>query len=545
VSTRHHSGEASGSWILVVAWLLLLAAVAAVLWRDYDAFELGAYSDDARYFRLASALAFEDDYSLATGPGPRQERIYPFVFPLALSAVVRLRPHDLQAANAIATVATMASLSMLFWGWPLLAPGASRRSGLAVAALTGLSPLVLSYARMVMSEALFTALVLAAFLWTEGCLRTGQPRSAGRLLLLGALLACVVFCRPVGITLTLAIALRCAWERLSLADWGALAAGALAVVGSALLWTPYALHDVLPGTAMRHLQRAPQQDASAGDSITARIGLAARAYGGQELRLALLPLGGGEHEERVARRLALPWLPAAVPWMISAATLLGFVVRRRGASVSATVLLFEALYIAVLLLWPFREARLLVPIWPFLAYQFVTGIGFAASLPARLLRGRHSQRRFFTGARTVAAASLLLASFVAALRPANDSRLHVRDFAGEGRWFRAHSRDSAVILCRESIPLYLHTGRSTVEASDFHSAAELARAVDLYRIDYIVVGPAKEWREDGGRSYDQLTADVLLPFAEELVREHKAEVVRAADPHELVSVYHILRQHPG
>jgi len=527
--------------ILLLGWLAVLLLVGALTWRDYDAFQFGAYQDDARYLLLGRSLTSASEYSLATGPGPVLRTSYPFLFPAVLAVLSHFAPGNFAAGKIVAALATLVSISLLFWGWPVLAPGSSRRWGLVVAALFGLSPLVLAHARVVMSDALFTALALSALLLVEKVV--AGRRSFSWLLALGVASACAFSCRLIGLALLLAVVARCALARPSLSPrgWAAFAIGVLAVVAVPLVSTSYAPRNFLPTKALSTLRRPSERGFDArNDRLLYRVFFGVREYGGQLFREALVPLGGGEGEARLAQRLGVPGLPALLSALVTAVLLVGAAQRRRGWRLCSSALLFEAAFIAVLMLWIFRMPRFLIPILPFLLFQLLGGLGWLAQGAVAMLGGDRAGRvSAFRAAAAGAALVLLPISVAKATRRAENSRYCVRDFEVEAGWLRDHTTPTSLVVARDSIALHLYARRPTIEAKFFPSAPELERAVVAYGIDYIVVAPEADWRHDGGRRYDPLMRDVVLPFSERLVREGRAELVFASPPADLLRIYRL------
>jgi hypothetical protein len=530
----------------VAVWLVLLGVITACTWRDYDSFQVGAYLDDAKYAHLARTIASGEEYSLRTGPGPAMTTSYPFVFPLVLSAVARLDPGDPAAGRVLSLLATLIAASLIFWGWPLVVPGAARFWGPLVAFLYGLSPATLAHARMLMTEALFTALSLGALMMTESCVRRGQSASATRFAILGLLLAATWFCRIIGVSLVVAVVVRLLWVRGSVPrrGWVALSAAILALPIGVAGATSYTVGDLIPSKALKRFRQpssTPGLDVGE-DSLLQRIGWSAAAYGGREIRLALIPAGGGEREQRLATVLGMPSLPALVAWSVSGLVLIGYALQFRGAGMSPTALLFQGLFAAILLAWPFRLPRFLVPIQPLLVYQLLCAVGWLAALGVGPLLGRRDRAgRVAVIAVAAAACGLLVASVWNAASPAQDTRVHVRDFEIEARWLRDNTAPAALVLGLESITVRLRTGRPTIDARFFGSRQSIERAITEFEVDYFLIGPAVDWRNSGAPQYDRFTAEILLPAAEQLTRSGRLELAFSSTPADKVRIYRVRR----
>jgi hypothetical protein len=278
------------------------------------------------------------------------------------------------------------------------------------------------------------------------------------------------------------------------------------------------------------------------DSLLQRIGWSAAAYGGREIRLALIPAGGGEREQRLATVLGMPSLPALVAWSVSGLVLIGYALQFRGAGMSPTALLFQGLFAAILLAWPFRLPRFLVPIQPLLVYQLLCAVGWLAALGVGPLLGRRDRAgRVAVIAVAAAACGLLVASVWNAASPAQDTRVHVRDFEIEARWLRDNTAPAALVLGLESITVRLRTGRPTIDARFFGSRQSIERAITEFEVDYFLIGPAVDWRNSGAPQYDRFTAEILLPAAEQLTRSGRLELAFSSTPADKVRIYRVRR----
>jgi hypothetical protein len=185
-------------WACLMAFTVLLAA------RNWRGFQIGVYQDDAEYAVLARSLVHSPAYGLINAPGEPAASRYPFGYPLALAPFAALFPNSLDALRGPSLIASLLNVSILFWGWKLLNPSGSRFWAAAVAVVYALSPLVLGAATMVMSEAVFSALALLAFLLAR------RSRGSGLLnvcltVALGALLTLVVCTRTVGLLVPIAL----------------------------------------------------------------------------------------------------------------------------------------------------------------------------------------------------------------------------------------------------------------------------------------------------------------------------------------------------
>src|SRR5581483_3816510 len=208
---RERSTTAAPSGLQIALWVCVLLASLVLFFYKYSEFQIGAYHDDATYIVLAQSLVHSDTYGLIDRPGEPGSTQFPFGFPLLLSPIVRLFPDNLDALRSISFLATLINISLLFWGWHLFSRRRSYWWGLAIAALFGLSPLVVDESRMVMSEPVFLTFCLVALLLAEQAVQ--HRESAAWTLWMGISLFFVLFIRTIGFTLVIPIFAYLFWKR--------------------------------------------------------------------------------------------------------------------------------------------------------------------------------------------------------------------------------------------------------------------------------------------------------------------------------------------
>lgn len=520
------------------AWLVLLAVLTALSLRGFGQFQLGTYDDDGMYAMLARSLVFSGTYDVRTGPAsPPRPNAYPFVFPLVLTPAIAWAPDTYEQLTLPSLLATLINISLLFWGWPLLARNRSRGWALVVAALYALNPLTIGHTNMVMSEAVFTTFTLSALLTAEAAAR--QP-ALWRFVLLGFLAASALFTRTVGLVLVVAVA----WRVLGGVPMGALRravpmiAGGLLLIVPVLVLTPVGARDLIP---VRYVARRIEDVQAARrngemEAAVKRAGGRLREYATGLLREAVVPIGGGLREADMADRLGLPILPWLLGGLTTALIVIGAVATRVEQRLTPAVLLFELLYLATIVAWPYATVRFLSPILPFLIFQLLTGVQRVAqaALPAGARRGRLP-----LAAAACLAAALAIGSLWKNLSPAAPSVRFARDFRREGEWLRRHTTPDAVVMTEYPLAIRLHSDRTTVAAPQVTSAGALLAQLDAYAVRFVEVGPKLEWRVDGQREYGAYTRDTLLPLLEQLQEEGRLRLVYASDPHDLVRIYQV------
>lgn len=525
---------------LIAAWLLLLCAIAALSLRGWGSFQVGVYQDDAVYSVMARSIATGGPYGQVTDPESPWPAKYPFVFPLLLAPVVALFPAEPVAATVVSLLATLANVSLLLWGWPWLSPTTSRWWGFAVAALYGISPLAIGHTRMVMSEPAFLTFALAALILTERCVAR-PSRAAAESLLLGIMVTGAVFTRLVGAALAVAVVLRIGlaagrWAPGILARAGAAGIGALALV---LLLTPVDLNGMAPARYLEELDGILEQTSIAPGS-SSRLDLllvVTRGYVIEDVPRILIPAGGGKRGRALAERLGLPALADVVGVAVTAVVLVGLWRVVRMGALAPSVVLFQGIYFAGLLFWPWHGGRYLYPIQPFLFMQFLAGVGAVGAISTRLPIVDAALRR--RGA-DIAVVGCWLGLFAVLLWKSwtlEGTGPHTRDFRIGATWLRDHSPPGAVVMARYPEAIHLYSGRVTVHPR--RSRQDLDRLVTERPVDFVLVGPNLAWSSTGSLAYDGHTARVLLPWLEKHRARGSVTVVYESAPRDLVRVYRI------
>lgn len=520
-----------------VGWLALLALVAALSLRSHGAFQLGAFHDDAKYVLLARSLFGSDSYGVHTGATEPVPQPYPFGFPLLLLPLERMCADQLDCLTLLPLAATLANVTLLFWGWPLLSGTRSRWWGLAVASGYALHPWTITQTNMVLSEPVFMTLVLGVLLLTERCAPRAAPRSA-TLVALGWLLAWAPFVRSSGIVLWPVVAFRILWRSSDARRRGlALIAGVGLLLLPVLATTSVALSDLFPYRYVESIIWPSMRGREpAEDSLAVRLTRSVEAYASQFIRLSVLPFGGGEQERVLGQRLGIDDLPRALALCLTATVLIGAFARPR---LAPSVLLFEIAHAVVTLSWYVRNTRLLYPIQPFLLFQFLLGIRLLLqlALPQRFL--------FRLGVslpdRIIAAMVATLAALATArsAQPHAPSTQHTRDYRAGTTWLREHSPADAVVMAEESFTVHLYARRTVVLPPLARSADELRAALAREGVDYVLLAPWGTWREDGQLDYTASAAQRLVPQVRELAARGELQRVYESAPREKVEVFQV------
>ena len=554
--------------IQVVIWGALLVVAVILSLNDYQSFQLGTYRDDTFYTVLAQSLVHSDQYGLINVPGEQPGAPpFPFGYPFLLAPFVLLFPDNLHAMKTLSLIATLLNATLLFWGWHWF----SHRSywwGIAVVGLYVLSPLTVDHTRMVMSESVFTTFCLVAMLLTEQAARGEQNRWWS--LLMSVTLTFVAFTRTVGLVLVITVFAyllfrmgKRVWKELIL-----IVVMMILLVGVVVGITPVQASSLLPLRYLRERNAsfliglgAGITSADPGDlltpeylkedeTLTGRERLnsgalledflvdGAKRHIGQDLRQAVLPVGGGATEQALSERMGIPSLPILMGFLTFGLIALGYFrwFAKEGLSVFN---LFAILYFGALLLWNWIGPRLLYPIQPQLHLGFLLGIE-AVLFWITSFGNRDVSHKFGNALLASAVLILLLLSIHGSLNIDN-ARLHVGDLPTRTNWLKANATPSDILMTEEPQLDFLYSGRKTVrQPESLASAGELEAFLVEHNIDYILVAPQIKWRPDYIPTYSERTTR-LLPQIATLISENRISVVYSSE-RDLVKVFSIQPQ---
>lgn len=417
---------------------------------------VGVFQDDGLYVILAKSLATGEGYRYLNLPGAPNATHYPPVYPAFLSALWKLYPAFpgnvtlFKFANA-ALVGVAAALACRFAMKRLaFGPGAALAAAILFTACTP----VLLLSVMVMSEPLFLVVLFASLLCGERAADAPTSRNAVLAALAGALLAHV---RTLGLLVVPALALVLLMRRQWRAAIIASATGAVAMLPWQL-WVRSHAHEVPAvfsgkyGSYVGWLGDAVRSDGITFLWATAMHNVGALASYGMEAT-------------------ATDGLPAVLRYAaVSALALLlicGLIRLGKLAPVTAS---FVAVYLGVVLIWPFSPPRFLFGIWPLM--------GMAFALAAEwLVNGSHSTSRSALRAGRVAGAVpavLLLFGYLSynwsaiAGKAWDQLQKGTADRAQPlAEWVVRNAPPNAVVATDDDALIYLYTGRQALPTGRF------------------------------------------------------------------------------
>ena len=340
------------------------------------------------YLALAESLATGRGYTLYQAPLYAPSNIWPPVFPLGLSAVIRMFGLDLLAlkiAMALLGLGTLVAVYLLF---TRVRP---TRWALTIVSLTALSPLYFSFSHQTMADLPILLCVVLALTGMDRWFRVGCPIGGGAFwLAVGAVtLGCMTKLQAV---VLLAVPLvhyfanrkvRPPLSAKSVVAFCGAASIALAAWTVRGAWLERAGYHQSP--QIYYVSSAAAPDAGTGSGVTVQIndmfGRSASAIAKtvvENARWRLLP----NLAEEVAPPLSLtPWRSGAVPgWailLLSMTVLLpvaiGWVVQCRKREILIST--FYALHLLTILAAPyFANPRYLVCLIPFTFFYFLVGM---------------------------------------------------------------------------------------------------------------------------------------------------------------------------
>ncbi|MFQ5746463.1 MAG: ArnT family glycosyltransferase [Gemmatimonadota bacterium] len=359
------SAEVVGRGLPASTWLFVIIGVhlaLGLLLFDPTLFPGG---DNATYMVLGDAIRTGRGYVDLYLPGAPLHTKYPPLFPLWLAGLGEFG--GLQVFKASALVLTGIAVYLTY---RLGARACGRVQGLAGAALVAVSPVVLEYSHVVLSEALFTVLVLAALLALDADARRVRLGGVG-------LAAAAFFTRSAGLPLLIAVPLFALARRERRL---AVLSGIVAVlaIGGWSVYQSVATPDQ-PGYLQQLLLVNPYDPARGPVDVA---GLLTRAavnfwrYVSAELPGAFGSRGGN----------GLGGISTAGLGIMGAGLALVGWSRAMSERVSVQGL-FVALYVLLIVLWPevWTDRRFLLPILPVVVLYLIRGAERVGSARGRRL----------------------------------------------------------------------------------------------------------------------------------------------------------------
>lgn len=433
----------------VLAGGVLLVATLVAWWASMP-YVVGVWHDDGVYALLGRAIATGHGFHYTQLPGAPAATHYPPLYPLVVAAVWRVAPSfpdNIAAFLAVnAMLVGVAALGAFRFARTALAWRDERAAAFALAAT--LTTPVLALSGAVLSESLFLAGLWPALAAAERAVRSdGARRDA---IIAGAAVGALMLVRTHAVALALALGcVLVAQRRLRHAVW---AAGAAAVL--VLPWQLWAV------------AATPRVQAPLAGAYGSYLGWFAAGVreGGLAFALATVRINLGElwllaQDRVVVADASLPRLLAALSLVVFTAAGSWCATRRLPATGW-----FLAIYLAVVVVWPYTPWRFLWAVWPLVVLFAVLGARWmwdALPVPAaRTLVAAAAGLVVFGMARTEARAYATRAWSAPALQAGAQITPLVA-------WVGRNTRPTDVVLAEGEQVISLFTGRRAAPTAPF------------------------------------------------------------------------------
>jgi hypothetical protein len=464
----------------VLAGAVLIVATLVAWWASMP-YVVGVWHDDGVYALLGRAIASGQGFHYTQLPGAPAATHYPPLYPLVLAAVWRVAPSfpdNIAAFLAVnAMLAGLAAFGAFRFARNQLAWRDEWAAAFALAAT--LTTPVLALSGAVLSEPLFLAGLWPTLTMAERAARPdGTRRDA---ILAGALAGALMLVRTHAVALVLSLVLVLGMRRRPLhAMWMTVAAGLLVLPWQ--LWT---------------MMATPQVPAPLAGAYGSYLGwfTAGLRDGGPTFVAATVQINVRELWLLVQDRVLVA--DVLLPRVLAAASLLALAAAGAWCAVrrAPVTLWFLAVYLAVVVVWPYAPWRFLWAVWPVVLLLAVLGAwsswGAAPSRAARAVIGCAAGLVAFGMVRTEAHAYATRAWSAPALQAGAQITPLVA-------WVGHHTRPSDVVLAEGEQVISLFTGRRAAPTAPFsareyvvprtvdESAAELRAMLVLVPARYVL-----------------------------------------------------------
>jgi hypothetical protein len=457
----------------------------------------GLFHDDAVYVVLAKAVAEGHGYRAINLPTEPMQAKYPFVYPLLLSGVWRVFPSFpdnvivFKLLNVVVLFVTLLLAARLYRQHVSPDP----RAKLLFVVTVGTNVLIVTFARLVLSETLFLALVLAVLVLLTS---EGDPP----ILALAALAAGATLTRSAGIAVIAAAALELVRRRAPRRALWFLAL-TLAFVAPWLVW-----QRVYGSAPVNVLLRY---------YVSYDVGSPAYVSMLTSPDRALQMLYGNL---RYAGEMLDTLVPPAVWWLrplVYGLLAVGVVTLCTGRR--APLVIFTAMYMLLVLGWPWHPGRFMTAVMPIALLGIFRGGGYVEGRAAdvlwpRLVVPARWGIRAAIGIVVVIQLTwfaLYLAQRVTPAFGTFERSGQWRGFEETAAWVREHTEPDAVLASGLDPLYYLYTGRHAVrpwffrpetyfypygrEAIDLGPVDEIVPELARLGVGYLIVDPLEDYVE--------------------------------------------------
>jgi hypothetical protein len=519
-SEKSHSAIQIILWSLCVVWAVFLSL------KNYETFQIGGFRDDAEYVVATRSLVHSDEYGLINLPGEPGLPRFPFGYPLILAPIVTLFPDNPDAMKWPALIASVLNAGLLFWCWKYFSKSTSCWYGLAVSGLYILSSMTVGLTRIVMSDAVFTTFCLGSILLAQRSAE--KPLNIIEYIVMIVCLFFTLFTRTVGaifVATTLSyymiIKPREHWKSAF-----AMTVSIFVLFSAVITVTPIKIKHVIPTEYLSVLTSPSDWGQNAKeDPIIDRLISGSLEYSQKYIRKVILVLGGGDREREVFDRLGIPFFPSLVGIIIVLIIGTGYVrwIFQEGFSLFSVCVIP---YLAILVLWSWRDERLLYPIQP----QLYLGLLLGSSVIITKLTPFRYRQSWIRHLMLGAIVTMLISIYSFRNFPADFSQSHIGDLSMRTAWIRDNTESSSVIMTEEPPTDYIYGMRRTVPypQQSFSTAADFFNVLLENHVNYFLVAPRYQWQGKHTPGFSAKTSS-LLPLLEKLRAEKLVELTYSSE----------------
>ncbi len=432
---------------LVLAFIVFLIPSAQFAWRNADMPDFGRLHDDAVMFVTAQSIAQGHGYRIPSLPENPYQTKYPPLFPAYLSLAWMLNP---------SFPGNLATATVLIWPWLVvflaLAWALYRQDGfpptraLLLTAALGLSPYMVLFGSLMLSEVFFTCFLLAALLLAR---RPGN----GAILLAGLAAACAYLTRSAGIALIVSIPAVLLWKRDGRRAALFLATSLPAVVAWSW-WSRAHLPHSNDMSLLYYLDYMAFEKATVGwDNFWIVLW--------KNIDQILYGMGSLVLPKVVA------FLPLKILTQMIAVAMLSGVVRlvRRGIAVDYAA--FGLLSVGILAIWHYPpNERFVLPLFPLLLGGLLTELDHLVGMLRKAFRHKDTSQRVAAGMFAAGVAALVVAAvglqvymcFVLMPETAKLQRKTLAERRAAYQWMAANLPSGSSVLSYDDPQLYLYSG---------------------------------------------------------------------------------------
>jgi hypothetical protein len=459
---------------------------------------IGVFHDDAVYAALAKAVAEGRGYRAINLPTEPVQAKYPFVYPLVLSAAWRLFPKfpDNVIVFKILNVVVLFVVLLLAARLYREHVGPDRGGALLMVVAVGTNALIVTFSRLVLSETLFLALVMAVLVLLT---RAGDPP----VLVLAALAAGAYLTRSAGAAVIAAAVLELARRRaLRRALW---------FVGlTVVLISPWLVWQRVYGVAPVNPLLRYYVSYDLGSSAYAGL-LTSPDRALQVLYANIRYIG-----DTLDTALVLPavgWLRPVIYGFLAIGALTLCADRR------APLVIFTALYLLLVLGWPWHPARFMTAVLPIVMLCVLRGGGYVEARAAEVFRPRFVVLARWGVRAAIAIVIVLQIAWFShylsnrAIPPygAVERGERWRGLAETATWIRENTEHDAVLASGFDPFYYLYTGRHAVRPwvprpetyfypygraeADLGRVDEIVPELARLGVGYLIVDPLEDYAE--------------------------------------------------